>query len=233
MDEKEKDFLDGMTDDGSAEVVEAPEPATPEPEKVESPESPAAEAPTAPATRKEDTVPLAALRAEREKRQQYERELAELRQRAEQEKRPSFFEAPEEYLQTIVAQTQHQANQRLYAVLEEQAREAHPDYDEVFAEVEDHCRDNPAEANRILSSPNPALAAYKFGKQLRERRAMENPEQYRAQLEAEIRAKIAAETQAKEEARRQAAAAIPPDLATVRSTSSENDVAVDPFDKLF
>lgn len=232
MDEKEKDFLEGMADDGSAEVVEAPE-ATPEPEKVETPATPAAEAPTAPAPRKDDTVPLAALRAEREKRQQYERELAELRQKAEQEKRPSFFEAPEEYLQTIVAQTQQQANQRLYAVLEEQAREAHPDYDEVFAEVEDHCRENPAEANQILSSANPALAAYKFGKQLRDRKAMENPAEYRAKLEAEIRAQIAAEAQAKEEAKRQAAAAIPPDLATVRSASSDNDVAADPFDNLF
>lgn len=228
MDEQEKDFLDGMTD--TAEVAEpekveteSAEPergVTPEPEKVE----PAPEATPAPETKKEDTVPLAALRAEREKRQAFERELAELRkkQEQEQEKLPSFFEAPEQHLDRVVQQVQQQSQQRLLAALEEQAREAFPDYDEVFAEVEAHAAENPAVGQQILSKANPALAAYKLGKQLREMKAMQNPDEYRAKLEAEIRAKVEAEFKEREEAKRKTADSIPPDLASARSASGDS-----------
>lgn len=233
MDETEKDFLEGMTDEAVAETAATPEAVTPTPEKVETPETPAPAATTATEPKKDSAVPLAALRAERDKRQRLEAELAELRQKAEQEKRPGFFEAPEQYLQSIVQQTQQQANQRLYAALEEQAREQYPDYDEVFAEVEAHCHENPAAGQKILSSANPALAAYRFGKQLRDMKAMENPAEYRAKLKAEILAELQREHLAKEEAKRKAAEAIPPDLATTRSASVDSDVAIDPFDKLF
>lgn len=232
MSEQEKDFLEGMVE-GDPEKAETPAPGKPESEKVEKPETPAPEAPTAPEPKKDETVPLAALRAEREKRQAMERQLRELQQKAEQEQRPGFFEAPEQYLQSLISQTQQQANNRLYAALEEQAREAFADYDEVFAEVEAHCAENPAAGAKILSAANPALAAYKFGKQLRDMKAMEDPAAYRAKLKAEILAELQKEQQAKEEAKRKAAEAIPPDLANNRSASGDSDVADDPFDKLF
>ena len=224
MAENEKDFLDEMN---AEPEVEEETPEQPEPEKGDEPEqeTPAeaekeAEAPPAPESpKKDDRVPYAAMKAEREKRQAHEKRIAEL-EKALKEKAdppPSFYEAPDEYVHHAVSQVQQQANQRLYAALEEQAREAYPDYDEVFAEVEEHCADDPAAARQIMQSPNPALAAYKFGKQRREMQAMQNPEEYRAKLKAELLAELQSEQSAKDEARRKADAAIPPDLANARS----------------
>lgn len=231
MDEKEKDFLEGMTEQVEPATPEKVEPETPAPEKVETPEVAATVVPTATEPKKEETVPLAALRAEREKRQSYERELAQLRM--QQEKKPDFYEAPDQYVQHVMSQAQQQATQRLFAALEAQARDTYPDYDEVFAEVEAHAAENPSIGPQILNSPNPAVAAYKFGKQLREMKALQNPEEYRAKLKTEILAEIQKEAEAKEAAKRKAAEAIPPDLATVRSATGETEVAGDPFKNLF
>lgn len=224
MAENEKDFLDDMN---AEPEVEEETPEQPEPEKGDEPEqeTPAEdekepEAPPAPESpKKDDRVPYAAMKSEREKRQAYEKRVAEL-EKALKEKEsppPSFYEAPDEYVNHVASQVQQQAMTRLYAALEEQARDTYPDYDEVFAEVEEHCANDPAAARQIMQSPNPALAAYKFGKQRREMAAMQNPDEYRAKLKAEILAELQAEQAAKDEARRKADAAIPPDLANARS----------------
>lgn len=233
MDEKEKDFLEGMTEKVEAEQPERVEPEKSEPEKGVEPAKPEPEASPAPEPKKEETVPLAALRAEREKRQAYERELAELRAKQQQEPAPNFYEAPDQYVQHLMTQAQQQATQRLYAALEAQARETYQDYDDVFAEVQAHAAENPAVVSQILNSPNPALAAYKFGKQLREMKALQDPAAYRASLKAEIMAELQKEAEAKESARRKAAESIPPDLANARSASTDQDVAGDPFKTLF
>lgn len=232
MDETEKDFLEGMTENVELEQPEKAEPATPEPEKGE-PAQPEAVATPAAEPKKEETVPLAALRAEREKRQAYERELAELRGKQQQEQAPNFFEAPDEYVQHLMSRAQRQANERLYAALEAQARETYTDYDEVCAEVQAHVAENPAVVPQIMGSPNPAVAAYKFGKQLREMKALQDPVAYRAAIRAEVVAELQKEAEAREAAKRKAVDSIPPDLASARSASSDQDVAGDPFKTLF
>ena len=122
--------------------------------------------------------------------------------------------------------------QAFHAALEADAREAYPDYDEVLAELGDAARENPALRQQVFSSPNPAKAAYKLGKQLREMKAMQDPQAYRAQIAAEIRAEIAAEQAAKETARAAAAAAIPPDLSAARSTRDSEVVEEDTLDSI-
>ena len=191
-------------------------------ETVETPAVP--EATTAPVV-EEERVPLAALKAEREKRQKFERELAALQQQ-KQEELPNFFEGPESYVHQAAQSAEQRATQRLYAALEEQARETFTDYDEVIAEVQEHAQTNPAIVQDVFSKANPALAAYKLGKQLREYKAMQDPAEYRAKIEAEVRAKIEAEMRAKEEARRSTEAAIPPELSAARA-SKDAEVFVD------
>lgn len=216
----------------------APESA---PETVETPAAetaaqaaPAApEATTAPAP-KETHVPLPALMAERDKRQQEEAKRKELERRlaeyeAQRPEPPKFYENPEQHVAARLQEAEARANQRLFAALEAAAREAHSDYDEVIAELTEQAQANPALAQQVFASPNPATAAYKLGKQLREMKAMQDPAAYRAQVEAEIRAQIAAEQKAKEDARARAAAAIPPELSNARAT---NDVAVVEDDSL-
>ena len=223
MSEPDYDFLnEEAPDDVVSEIVDTPEV---EAETVDVTPTPAvAEVTTTPEPHEEAGL-MSALKAEREKRQKYERELAELRQQKEVEL-PNFFEAPESYTQQVVQSAEQRANQRLFAALEEQARESFPDFDEVLAEVQEAAQTNPAIVQEIFSKANPALAAYKLGKQQREYKAMENPAEYRAKIEAEVRAKLEAEYRAKEDAKRSAIEAIPPELSAARA-SKDTDVVPD------
>lgn len=227
MSEPDYDFLE----------EDVPDEAVPATETVDdTPAAPAAtEATTAPAT--EDRVPLAALMAERDKRQQeaaarkeLERRLAELE--ANKPEPPKFYENPELAVDHRVREVEARANQRLFAALEAAAREAHADYDEVIAELTEQAQSNPALAQQVFSSPNPATAAYRLGKQLREMKAMQDPAAYRAKVEAEIRAQIAAEQKAKEDARKAAEAAIPPELSTARAAKDAAAVEDDSLDSI-
>ena len=237
MSDNGNDFLDDMTQ----QLAEPEAPETPEPEQPaavvetveQEPETPAPEVTTTPEAKEEQTVPIAALKAEREKRQAFEKELAQLRaaqQAAPPQQLPEFYEAPEQHMQAL----EQRATQRLYMALEEQARAVHPDYDDVFEEVKAAAQDNPAMQQRIFSAANPALAAYQLGKQLREFKRMEDPAKYRAEIEAEVRAKLEAELKAKEKARAAADAAIPPDMTQARNAAGQYTAeAENPIDTLF
>lgn len=229
MSEPEIDFLaEEVAEEVLPEVTPAPETVA---ETVVTPETPAPVAPTAPEPH-EERVPLAALKAEREKRQQYERELAAIRQKAQEQPLPKFYEAPEQYVQTLLAQERQQMHQSMVLALEAQAREMYPDYDEVFAELEEQAADNPMLAQQVFQAPNPAMAAYKLGKQLRELKQMKDPDAYRTKIEAEVRAKVEAEFKAKEEARLKAASAIPPDLTAARASRDDEVLPEDDLDSI-
>lgn len=256
MSAEERDFLDEFRDQGepdnNADEADTPEvevtetaDETPEAETPTDPEAPAAsEAP------KETHVPYAAMKAEREKRQErerelqerdrriadYERQLQELRNPAQPQQQQSveIWEDPDAFVRQRVEAVEQQATNRLYAALEAQARDTFPDYDDMFAVVQEHAKTNPTIGQQVLSAPNPALAAYKLGKQLAEMKQMEDPAAYRAKIEAEVRASILAEEQAKADAKRKAADAIPPDLSSSRNVAG-NDAAAAPdtFETLF
>lgn len=231
MSEPDYDFLE---EDAPDEVVAESEPETVESNTADA--APAAQAPaatTAPA--KEDHVPLAALMAERSKRQEeatarkeLERRIAEYEQR-QQAPAPTFYENPEAHVQHVAQTIEQRTQQRFYAALEAQALEVYPDYAEVIAELTEQAQDNPALVQKVFSAPNPAIAAYKLGKQLREMKAMEDPAAYRAKVEAEVRAAIAAEAASKEAARTAVQSAIPPELSAARATK---DSEVLPDDSL-
>ncbi|WP_312321209.1 hypothetical protein [Stenotrophomonas sp.] len=227
-----RDFLDEhfavaqVTDADTAEVTDAgqeaqqPDAAAQTQETVDAAQQPVTQAPeatTATETKDTGTVPYAAMKAERDKRQKLERELEEMRRAQPQQPAPSYFEDPEGYVQRI----QNESTQRLYAALEATAREQHEDYDQMFEVVMRHAPNNPVMVQEVMTSPNPAMAAYKMGKKLSEFEQMQDPDAYRAKLEAEFRAKWDAEQAAKLDKHNQAAAAIPPDLSQARNTRGE------------
>lgn len=255
MSAEERDFLDEYRDEDAALATgeeSGGEAADEVAETADQPEAsaPESEAPAAPDAPKDSHVPYAAMKAERDKRQErerelqerdrriaeYERQLQELRNPAQpqQARTVEIWEDPDAFVSQRVQAVEQAATNRLYAALESQARETYPDYDEVFAVVQEHARTNPTIGQQVLSAPNPALAAYKLGKQLREQKQMEDPAAYRAKVEAEIRAEIKAEEQAKGDARRTAINAIPPDLSASRNVAgSTGPVVEDAFDTLF
>jgi hypothetical protein len=120
----------------------------------------------------------------------------------------------------------------LMSALEAQAREQYADYDEAFAELEEQAADNPMLVQKVMQSPNPALAAYKLGKQLQELKKLQDPDAYRKQIEAEVRTKIEAEYAAKEKARTDAANAIPPDLTAARASRDGEVLPDDSLDSI-
>lgn len=251
--ERETDFLDEMADKDEAqgEAGDTGEQVEKETDKPETKDETAQGEPEKatkvepPATEDKDSghVPLAALKAERTKRQALERELEQLRSKATQtqpQQQPqeaqqpaSFYEDPERFVQGLVSKVQHEANQRILQALDAEAREQFPDYDEVMELVVKQAEGNPAIRQQILNSPNPPKAAYRLGKQLKDLEAMQDPVAYRAAIEAEVRAKVEAELRAKQEAKRKATDAIPPDLAAETSRSGKDQPAADPFESMF
>lgn len=238
MDEKERDFLTDYAEadtveeeveetEAEATETEAETDVKEEPEKAQ-PEASSAEEPP-----KDDRVPLAALQAERKKRQEESRLRQEYEARLrefEEQQLPKFNEAPEQHVHALLARERQQMTQVLYASMEEAARETYPDYDAVFQEVEQYVQENPAALYELQKAANPAIAAYKLGKRVRELREMQDPAAYRQKIEAKIRAEIEAEYKAKA----QATQAIPPDLSASRSAGGNE--APDPrdvFDSVF
>lgn len=226
----------GFLDDAAPEEQEIA------PEVVETvaevpPEPPAAVVPTT--TEPEAThVPLAALKAEREKRQAAERRAAEIEQRVQAQLQqqppevPAFYEAPEQHIQAVLTQAQQQAHARMVAAFEEDARDSYSDYDEVLAELATYAQSNPHVIPQVWNSPNPAKAAYKLGMHLREMKSAQDPSAMRAKIEAEVRAQIKAEAEAAEKARAAAIAALPPDLSGSRSPRAAEPEPDDSLDSI-
>lgn len=248
----ENDFLTGMmaqsapVSDEPPEADDAPEADLPEtvetqvvePEAVAAEPPPAQVAPTAPP--EEQRVPLAALKSEREKRQQLEARLKEL------EKQPdpqpvNFYDNPEAHLEQRFQEIEARANARAYVALESAEKDVHTDYDEVAAEVIAAAQQNPAIVQQIMQAANPAREMYKVGMKLREFQKMQDPDAYRATIEAEVRAKVLAELGAQGELAEKAAAAraaradaIPPDISTRTNAAPRSGVTVtNPVNELF
>ena len=234
--EKDDDFLSEMAEDteeqGESPEVEQAEKG--EPETASEPEVP----PTPEPVKEQTSVPLASLKAEREKRQRaeaerqrLEAELAAMRQQPQKQQDPvDFYADPEGYVANVVSKVEQQAQQRLYAALDAEAREAYADYDEVMEELVPKVQANPVLKQQIFSSPNPARAAYQLAKQLKAMESMQDP----VAFEQQMRARIKAELEAEAEAKAKAARAIPPDLASTRSAATRGgEVVGDPFRELF
>lgn len=239
--EEKDDFLSSMMAQQPAETAhEADDEPKAEPPKVEAVAEVKAEAPKVETTATESeagkNVPLAALMAEREKRQEAARKAEELERRIKElegekpaQTLPDFFQNPEAYVQTAIQAAQMQAKDSLYAALEEAERERHADFDDVMAFVMDKAKENPAIAAEILKGKNPAAQAYKVGKRLQDfDKSMQDPDSYRAQLKAELLAELKKEQELESLKKQQAAAkekaiedSIPPDLSSERSANGQ------------
>lgn len=235
------DFLDDITG-ANAPVQETTEGVTEsvaEPDKPDLQQEPPtsevvtgeknAEVPPAPDKSKEEQGTLAGLKAEREKRQdaqrradELERQLAELRQQQEQQhQRPQFYDDPAAYVQGEVQHATSRIQQQFYAAMEADLREQHADYDDVLQLLTQKAQENPALAQRVFQSANPAKEAYRLGRQIQQLDQMQDPDTYREQLKADLRKELEAERKEQEEAKRKVVDAIPPDLTQARNTRGE------------
>jgi hypothetical protein len=251
MSQTDKDFLDAYAeaDEGDTPEVDESEVET-EPSEAETGEKEQAEVSPTEEEDEEKPVPYKAMKAERTKRQEREKRIAELeaalekankaapqaqpeRHQAPPEPEKTFWEDPDAFINSRVSRAE-QANQvRFLVAIEDQMREAHPDYDEVIEKVKAYGQQNPAALHQVMTAPNPAKAGYQLGKKLIEHEQMQDPEKYREKLRAEILAELEAE-QGKASEKANKAAAVPPDLSSARSVAGKGVVKEpDPFKELF
>lgn len=155
----------------------------------------------------EHQVPLSALLAERERRQQAEQALEA---RKTPEPAVDVWENPAAYVDSRVEQArtklleeiepiaESRARKLFLDYTESEARSRHTDYDAARAAFAEEAQRNPILAQELRQAANPAEYIYRMGKhaaQLREVAA--DPEAWERRKEQEIRARIEAEMAAK------------------------------------
>ena len=170
---------------------------TPAPEPVAAP--PAAEP-------HEEKVPLAALMAERKKRQELEARIKDM----PAPPAPDFYANPEEYVNTVVAQ-------RAVAMSIATAKSQFSDFDEVVAVFAEEAQNNPVLSSQLDAHPHPALFAYQQGQKLKKWREMQDPDAFEKSITEKVEARLRAEYEAKQKTSATLAASLPPDLSNARS----------------
>ena len=228
MDEPDKyDFLTDEVQDEEQPAIEAEPAAETPPETVEQVETPP-EVPTTPEP-KEEHVPLAALKAEREKRQRYEAELAELRRLQQQQTQQFdpqvFYQDPRAIQQYVDQKLSSELAMTRIGISRSMVAAAHEDYDameELFVQAAEQ---NPALRDEMLRAENPALYAYQTAKSMQLMREAQSGD-LEKRLRAEIEAKVRAELSAK------ATPAVPPDLSNSRSAPAAEGVPDDSLDSI-
>lgn len=218
-DPKDYDFLQNEAPEDEQPAIEAEPVAELEPETVDvAPETPEPEAPTAPESEPE-VVPLAALKAEREKRQKYEAELRKYQQQAPQFDPQVFHQDPNtirEYVDSQLATARIGISRAMVAA-------ANPDYEEMESLFVEAATANPILRDEMLRAENPAMYAYQTAKTLqtvRDAQTGELEKRLRAEIEAKVRAELAAKPRAD----------VPPDLSNTRSARAAD--AMPPDDSL-
>jgi hypothetical protein len=167
-------------------------------------------APPAPAQHVDRTVPLSALLDERDKRRQYEAELAHYRA---QQQQPPQLPDPVEDVQGYTYALQSQFEQRMQAAAIRQSRVlAEREFGRDAVEEAIHFFDDPqmhAMSEQFAREPLPIHAAVEWVRQQKEFLERSSPD-----YEAKLRAKIEAEIRASYENPSQSARPIPRSLAS-------------------
>ena len=178
----------------------------------------------------------AAVIDERRKRQQLEREIAELRKQSQQSPRPDVFEDPEGAFRHEREQLTAQIHATRLELTQELMRDAHQDYDELESEFVELAQQNPFLIQELQQARNPAKFAYETAKKARDAAALKDVDKLKADLEAKIRAeleaKIRAEVEESEKKSGKKREALMPSLAAAQSKGAINDTPDESLDSI-
>lgn len=220
-DEAEETSAKQVTNSTEAEESEAEETEAEETEGEKDAEPPAAE---------EKSVPYAALKDERRKRQELEEEIKQLRaQKTEktEEKVPDPIEDPEGYKNFMDNSQKRESLSIKINLSRDIMLDSHTDYEEVEKTFIDLAKANPFLVHQMNASPNPARFAYKTAKEHLEIQQLKDPK-YREKLEAELREKILSEMKDKRPDKKKTSAVQVPDLTKATAVASNTS----PVEKL-
>ncbi|HEY7823643.1 MAG TPA: hypothetical protein VIG24_12450 [Acidimicrobiia bacterium] len=181
--EQAEEAVESEAPTGEAEGHEPAQASTPEEESDEG----------------EETAPIAAIVAERKKRQEAERRLKEYEERfnkAEPQKVPDVFEDQEGFTRYIQDQVSQATWQARVDTTQELMRERHEDYDAKEAKFLEMATENPALLQDPAFQRNPAKYAYEVVTKAEKFEQMQNVDQYEAKLRAELETKLRKELEA-------------------------------------
>lgn len=196
----------------TSEATETPEAEAPEPEaSTEDADTDTAEdsTPESEDEGDEHRVPVAALKAERSKRQELERRLQALEGQKQQESDsdtyPDVFADQEGFTKRFQEEVDRKVGQVRIETAQQIMRTMHEDYDDREAKFLEYANENPS----VLSDPkfkeNPALFAYEFAGKLDEFSQVKNLDSYKERLREQIRKEVLEETQKEQQARQETA----------------------------
>jgi hypothetical protein len=174
---------------------------------------------------------MAALMAERQKRQALERQIAA------KPKEPTRFnwDNPEQTIEAIKAELRQENQTNLLNLSEANAQARHDDYDAKYQVFVGMAQENPALIQAMLQQPDPAEYAYQLASQrIFQNEVGADPQTYRDKLRAELRLEIEAEMKSAAQSRQDVAASLPPSAKSMtdRRTPVEN-IDDDPLGSLF
>ena len=136
--------------------------------------APPAEPPKESSKPPHDYVPRAALHDERRKRQDLEARLKAMESKETPEPKVGLLDDPDKWEQQLDARVQKEVERvraesqgALLNFLEAQAREKHPDYDEVVAVFAEQAKQFPSLVQEALASSNPVQYAFDSGRKLK------------------------------------------------------------------
>lgn len=166
---------------------------------------------------------LRGLEEERRKRQDLERQIAELRKPPEQkpDEKKSFWDDPEGHFKSFEQRLAQREQALSLQVSEKLARSRYNDFDEKIGEFAESLRTTPGLHAQWLASPDPAEFAYRHGQRIKEMRDVGSIEDYKKKIETETRARLEAEFKAKQEELEKKRAELPGSLSDVRGTTTQ------------
>ncbi len=158
------------------------------PAKVEKPAPTAVEKPKEPAD-DPPHVPVKAMQEERKKRQELERQLAQLRQQ-QQKPPPDVIQDPEGFRQHIQSDLRSQLENERVNMSAAWAKRQYQDYESVMETWFQLTADNPVLYAQATKQDLPADWAYQHAKRHLLLQEIGDPTQYRQKLESELEAKL-------------------------------------------
>lgn len=232
-------LLDGFFEESEAAEVTAEdekvEPAEVEAEPVEKVETEAKakdkpepkEEPTSPEEDEKQNWTLAAVKDERQKRQEAQKRIEELERKlaerdSKQEEIPDVFEDQKAFVESIRNEQRQELQNMRLEMAREFMMEAHKDYEEMEAKFIELAKENPVLKSQAQKASNPAKFAYQQAKKYAEWQEMQDIDTAKQKLRAELREELKKELEAEKAEKAAKTSDITPSLAKARASDKGN-----------
>lgn len=217
------DVFNGVQPEPIEEIQEA------EPEAKVEEQAPVQDAPTASKEPESENWTKAMALDERRKRQELERQLAELQASKSEEKKaaPDVFEDQDGFNNHIQNTIQSETLRIKIEMSQELMREKYPEYDEMELEFVDLAKQDSSLWKKMQSSAMPAKFVVETVKKAEKLKQMENIDEWRAQERERLRQELIAEMSGKKPETDDTKSSPRPSLANARSTGKASDEVID------